>query len=206
MLDSSQLDYGDAALYLPIIQKYSYLGIDPALVLGHMQQESSFNPRTYRSEPQIDDASIGLLQLLLATANRYEKVTQQQLYDPETNIRIAMKYMRDNLDDYGGDIQDAIAAYNSGSVFQADDGTYTNSQGDPEVQTYVDNVYSYYVAFANWMGTPVVTGIDDPTIDTSTASVDVSTGDPTTVMTAAGVLGIGLFIGLGFAFTKGRKK
>jgi soluble lytic murein transglycosylase-like protein len=205
MLDSSQLDYTDAATYLPIIQKYSYLGVDPALVLGHIQQESSFNPRAYRAEPQINDGSTGLVQLLLVTANHYENVTQQQLYDPETNIRIAMKYMADNLNDYGGDIQDAIAAYNSGSVYQADDGTYTNSQGDPEVQTYVDNVYQYYLDFSDWLGTPVVTGIDDPTIDTDQSSVDISTGDPTTVMTAAGILGLGLFLGLGYAFAKGKK-
>jgi soluble lytic murein transglycosylase-like protein len=202
MLDSSQLDYSDAAIYLPIIQKYSYLGVDPALVLAHMQQESSFNPRAYRAEPQIKDGSTGLVQLLLVTANRYENVTQQQLYDPETNIRIAMKYMRDNLNDYGGNVQDAIAAYNSGSVFQADDGTYTNSQGDTGVQTYVNNVYQYYLDFSNWLGTPVVTGIDDPTIDTNQSSVDITTGDPTTVITAASVLGIGLFLGLGYAFSK----
>lgn len=145
--------------YLPLIQKYRTIissVSDPtvnveALVLAHMKQESNFNPKAYRGEPAINDASRGLLQILLSTARQFENVTADDLYDPETNIRIAMKYMALNISDYPGNLDDAIAAYNSGSVYQNDQGQYTNSQGDTNVQNYVDHVIGNYFDYISWL-------------------------------------------------------
>jgi len=144
--------------YLPLINKYIYL-LTPypyvnglALTLAHMKQESAFNPNAYLAEPLLNDGSTGLMQLLLGTANEFEVVSQSDLYDPETNIRIGMELIARNLSDYGN-LTDEIAAYNSGEVYQ-DPGTglYTNSQGDPNVQNYVDAVYSNYINYVSILG------------------------------------------------------
>lgn len=66
-------------------------GQDPALVLAIIEVESSFNPRAYRAEPQINDASRGLMQLLLSTArDRGYPGDEEGLFDPETNIRLGV--------------------------------------------------------------------------------------------------------------------
>jgi soluble lytic murein transglycosylase-like protein len=144
--------YENELTYLPIIFKYAVpYGVDAALVLGHMKNESSFNPKAYRYEAKLNDASYGLMQLLLSTAQKYENVTAQQLYDPETNIRIAMKYIRDNLNDWSGNVRDAIAAYNAGDVYINNNGIYTNSQGDTKVEGYVDRVYADYQDYDVWL-------------------------------------------------------
>lgn len=150
--------YTSEKKYLPLIDKYAGIisAVAPnvnveALVLAHMKQESGFSPNAYRDEPKINDASRGLLQLLFSTANRYEKVTAEALYDPETNIRIAMKYIAKNLDDWSGNIEDAIASYNAGTVYQNEAGQYTNSKGDLNVQQYVDAVHGNYIDYLAWI-------------------------------------------------------
>jgi Transglycosylase SLT domain len=178
--------YTSEKKYLPVIDKYSLLisSVDPdvnveALVLAHMKQESKFNPNAYRAEPAINDASTGLM--LLGTANEFENVTTQDLYDPETNIRIAMKLIAKNLSDYGNNITDAIAAYNSGSVFQNSAGQYTNSQGDLNVQNYVDIVYANYNSYVSWIAS------NTPSVNIAAATTDVG---------AVVVMGLLLFLGV----------
>lgn len=62
-----------------------------ALIMGIMQKESSFNPRAYRAEPQINDASYGLMQVLYSTArDRGYGGAPDGLYDPEISIRLGI--------------------------------------------------------------------------------------------------------------------
>ncbi|TAN55364.1 MAG: lytic transglycosylase domain-containing protein [Magnetospirillum sp.] len=64
---------------------------DPADVLAVIQIESSFQPTAYRAEPQIGDASYGLMQVLYSTASdRGYGGDPAGLFDPEVNIRIGM--------------------------------------------------------------------------------------------------------------------
>jgi soluble lytic murein transglycosylase-like protein len=98
-------------------------GVDPALVKAHAAIESAFNPRAYRAEPRIGDASYGLMQLLYATASQYSNVEEPTsadqaalsgLYAPGVNIPLGARVIADNLARASGDVEVAIAAYNEG--------------------------------------------------------------------------------------------
>ncbi|WP_168185872.1 lytic transglycosylase domain-containing protein [Magnetospirillum sp. ME-1] len=68
---------------------------DIADVLAVIQIESSFRPGAYRAEPQINDASYGLMQILSRTAaDRGYDGPPEGLYDPETNILFGMRHLR----------------------------------------------------------------------------------------------------------------
>lgn len=89
-------------------------------ILAVIEIESSFDPRAYRAEPHLGDASRGLMQLLLSSArDREPGVTSEALYDPATNIRLGVAHLEWTYDYLAGRRQgigkaDAIAAYNAG--------------------------------------------------------------------------------------------
>jgi len=94
---------------------------DPADVLAVIEIESNFDARAYRAEPRLNDASRGLMQVLLSTArDRGFDGPPEGLFDPETNIRAGMAQLRwiwDYLADRLGEVpSDAqwIGAYNAG--------------------------------------------------------------------------------------------
>jgi len=79
--------------------------------------ESSFNPRAYRAEPSIRDASYGLMQLLERTARALGfEGTMDELYDPEVNIMLGAKLIGEELiPRCGATFESVYSAYNSGS-------------------------------------------------------------------------------------------
>jgi len=90
-------------------------GLDPYLVASLIRQESEFNPSA------ISYANAwGLMQLLPSTGRtlaREEGMTRFQtfmLLDPETNIRLGTRYLKQMLDKFGGAPEYALAAYNAG--------------------------------------------------------------------------------------------
>lgn len=83
--------------------------IDPYLVAALIRQESGFNERA-RSPA----GAMGLMQLMPATARRMERVSRRQLYNPDINIRLGVRYFYHLLDRYGSDVELALAAYNAG--------------------------------------------------------------------------------------------
>jgi hypothetical protein len=85
-------------------------GIEPALAFGLIRAESSF-----RTQATSRVGAVGLTQLMPRTAAWMEPgVTRSQLRDPETNLRIGMRYLRYLLDKYEGDEKLALTAYNRG--------------------------------------------------------------------------------------------
>ena len=89
--------------------------LDPYLVASLIRQESEFNPSV------ISYANAwGLMQLLPSNGKalaREEGMTHFQtfqLLDPETNIRLGTRYLRQTLDKFGGVPEYALAAYNAG--------------------------------------------------------------------------------------------
>ncbi len=158
--------------YLPVVQKYAAAeNVPAALILAVIRQESNFDPNAYRAEPQIDDASAGLMQLLLGTAQSMNpNVTEDDLYDPDVNISLGTIYLRRQLDRYSGNIKDAISAYNAGSAYVYDDGSYSN-------ESYVDNVYNYYQTYTAWL-------------QSGSKTVDLATVDPASFI-FAGVIAWG---------------
>lgn len=115
-------------------------GVDPALIKGFIQIESAWDVNASRYEPHIKDSSWGLMQVLLKTGKwmlQNDNLTISQLVTPKNNVEAGVRYIKYQLNRYKGNVKDAIAAYNAGSVRKKKDGTYVN-------QSYVDKVYRQY--------------------------------------------------------------
>jgi soluble lytic murein transglycosylase-like protein len=156
-----------------------------ALIKAIIGQESQFNPKAYRAEPQINDASRGLMQLLAGTAKALGySGAADGLYDPTTNIGLGTKYLADLLNNAasnGWGIESAVSAYNAGgSADRAGDGKRSTSRKDgttdgsvlaPFVnQAYVNAVMKNYQYF---QGKGTVTPVGLPVVQV-TASPNVS--------------------------------
>jgi len=90
-------------------------GLDPYLVASLIRQESEFNPAA------VSYANAwGLMQLepsvgrAMAREEGVKNFQTFQLLDPETNIRLGTRYLRQMLDHFGGVQEYALAAYNAG--------------------------------------------------------------------------------------------
>ena len=98
----------------------------PALTVRTIVEiESSRNPTAYRNEPHINDASIGLMQTLHATAlflydsygarGKPRPTDPRDLLDPETSMYFGANYL-EYLQSYGGGHSEewVVRAYNGG--------------------------------------------------------------------------------------------
>jgi hypothetical protein len=101
--------------YEEIIDQYSAAHqVDRALVLSIIREESFFRPAA------VSYANAhGLMQLLLRTARKMAyphgiRVSRRDLFDPETNIRFGIEYLKFLLNKYNGKWHLALAAYNAG--------------------------------------------------------------------------------------------
>lgn len=84
-------------------------GIDPELAFRLVRLESRFD---VNARSRVGDH--GLAQVRLATARFYDAdITVEELYDPETNLTIGLRYLRHLLEAYD-DLRLALLAYNRG--------------------------------------------------------------------------------------------
>jgi soluble lytic murein transglycosylase-like protein len=168
------MSYSKEKSLLPLVNEASAKYIVPvALILAHMKQESNFDAYAIRYEPAINDASIGLMQVLVNTAKTIDSTaTLSKLYDKRYNIGIGTQYIRKQLDRYS-DIKDAIAAYNAGTAYEDENGKYVSSSGN-DVQVYVDRVYSNYVMYDNWLNTGQEPFLDDEGVIAIAASIAIA--------------------------------
>jgi soluble lytic murein transglycosylase-like protein len=88
-------------------------GVPAALVLGVIEVESSFNPRTRSAA-----GATGLMQLMPRTAASLARHLGREvaLEDPEFNIEAGTYYLAYLLRLFGGDLELALAAYNTGPM------------------------------------------------------------------------------------------
>jgi soluble lytic murein transglycosylase-like protein len=87
-------------------------GIEPELAFRLVRYESEFKP-TATSHV----GAVGLTQLMPSTARHFQKgITREQLYDPETNLRIGFRYLRGLIRENDGDLKLALLTYNRGPV------------------------------------------------------------------------------------------
>jgi len=85
-------------------------GIPPAIGFQLVRIESEFK-NTARSYA----AAIGLTQLRLPTARSYDATIQaSDLMNPDVNLQIGFRYLRDLLDQFNNDVALALEAYNKG--------------------------------------------------------------------------------------------
>jgi soluble lytic murein transglycosylase-like protein len=84
--------------------------IPPRVAFGLVKAESSFRPTAVSPV-----GAVGLTQVMPATARwLVPGTTRRDLMDTETNLRIGFKYLRQLLDNFDGNEQLALTAYNRG--------------------------------------------------------------------------------------------
>jgi soluble lytic murein transglycosylase-like protein len=111
-------------------------GLDPALLAGLIKQESGFNPTA--GSPA---GARGLAQLMPGTA---AGLGVTNVLDPVQSINGGAKYLKQQLDAFGGDVVKALAAYNAGP------GAVKRFGGVPpyaETQNYVKAVQAHAATF-----------------------------------------------------------
>lgn len=132
-----------------------------ALLKGLIARESGWNPGAFRYEAAVNDASYGLMQILLGTAKsslNNPNLTPSDLFVPDINIAAGSAYLRYQIGRYGGDYRKAVSAYNCGSDCQ----TRRTSFWPNGNAAYVDDVMAYQSWYLNHLA----------------GTVDLSTGIP----------------------------
>jgi soluble lytic murein transglycosylase-like protein len=81
-------------------------GLDPAVLSALVAAESGFRPDAVSA-----DGAVGLTQLMPATARALGVLDP---FDVWANLEGGARYLREQLDRFGGDLHLALAAYNAG--------------------------------------------------------------------------------------------
>jgi len=85
-------------------------GVDPGLAFRLVKTESGFN-----ANAKSKAGALGYTQVLPSTARLYEPgLTNKQLFERSTNLRLGFRYLRDLLERYNGNLRLALLAYNRG--------------------------------------------------------------------------------------------
>jgi soluble lytic murein transglycosylase-like protein len=128
-------------LFHPIIlQESSRHEIDPALVKAIIMAESGYNPNAISKR-----GAKGLMQLMPSTA---EALGVEDAFNPEQNISGGVRYFKQLVNKYDGDVKLALAAYNAGSS------TVRHYQGIPPFKSthyYIEKVFKYYELYKDQM-------------------------------------------------------
>ena len=117
-------------------------GIDPALLAGLVRQESNFDPNA--GSPA---GARGLTQLMPATA---AGLGVTDVTNPVQALDGGAKYLKQQLDRFGGDVTLALAAYNAGPGAVQQHGGVPPF---PETQGYVTKVQAFAAAYRGTLST-----------------------------------------------------
>lgn len=137
-----------------VINEATKRKLDPRFVLALIKQESVFRPMA-----KSPAGARGLLQLTIDAAQKYaahagmKSVEENQLYQPETSIRLGSEYLAE-LAGMFPNLPEAVAAsYNGGEdnvarwvrrAKQKDAGLFTSEVGFDETKAYVQKVMNNY--------------------------------------------------------------
>lgn len=114
--------------------------VEPALVRAIIMAESSYNPRAISKK-----GAKGLMQLMPKTA---ESLGVVDSFNPEDNIHGGVAYFRKLMNQFDGNVEFALAAYNAGSR------NVRKYQGIPPFKAtryYVKKVLQYYQTYKDQM-------------------------------------------------------
>jgi len=134
-----------------ILEASKASGVPVSIIKGFIAAESAFNPKAFKAEPQIQDGSYGLMQILHRTARGMGyQGPPEGLYEPAQNTRFGALLLRQLFKRFENPL-DAISAYNQGRPRKAAESTAISKHiyGEPGPdwtyanQPYVDRVASY---------------------------------------------------------------
>lgn len=94
-----------------VVREANDLGVSPSLALAVAHAESNFNPRALSHK-----GARGVLQIMPATARGEYGIAADRLWDPRTNIRLGLHFLKRLQRRYGGRTDLALSHYNGGSA------------------------------------------------------------------------------------------
>ena len=107
--------------------------VDPNLVRAVVKVESNFNSNAVSRK-----GAMGLMQLMPSTAR---SLNVKNPFDAQQNVDAGVRHLKQLLENYGGDVNLTLAAYNAGA------GAVARSSGVPhfaETQNYVRKITNLY--------------------------------------------------------------
>ena len=107
--------------------------VDPNLVRAVIKVESNFNSNAVSRK-----GAMGLMQLMPSTAR---SLNVKNPFDAQQNVDAGVRHLKQLLENYGGDVNLTLAAYNAGA------GAVARSSGVPhfaETQNYVRRITTLY--------------------------------------------------------------
>lgn len=118
-------------------------GVDADLVKAIIKVESNFNPNAVSHK-----GAMGLMQLMPGTAR---KLNVTNPFDVNQNVDAGVRHFRQLLQDFNGDVNLSLAAYNAGEKAVTDHGGIPPYQ---ETQNYVRQITRYYSGGLNLQFAP----------------------------------------------------
>src|SRR4030042_1370601 len=112
--------------------------VDPALIKAVIMAESGYDPMAGSKK-----GALGLMQLM---PNTVDELDVEDPFNPVHNVNAGVRYLKGLLNEFEGDIELALAAYNAGSK------KVREFNGIPPyntTQNYVRKVFEYYHYYQN---------------------------------------------------------
>ncbi len=130
----------ERVLHPIVIQAASRHQVDPALIKAIIMAESGYNTRAISKR-----GAKGLMQLMPATAHA---LGVEDAFNPKQNINGGVRYFKQLVIQFDGDVKLALAAYNAGSR------NVRHYQGIPPFKAtryYIKKVFKYYEIYKDQM-------------------------------------------------------